>query len=201
MSMNQQNEENDIEDENDNQNPELEQSLLELLKEPGYRPVKPRKIVKQLHLAEEQLKQLKRLIKRLVREGKLAYGDKHVVGLAGSGHANRLTGIFRRMKDGFGFVRPDGPATSRDRSDDIYISAAKAGDAASKFIIWVWINGVHDDRRPKLGALNLVFRALGAIHDHHAIDIGQGKRGIGNDWRKGSVFGSNRPADGFLQHG
>ncbi|MCE9551947.1 MAG: ribonuclease R [Planctomycetes bacterium] len=135
--MNQQNEEIDEEDEDDNQNPVLEQSLLELLKEPGYRPVKPRKIAKQLHLAEEQLKQLKRIIKRMVREGKLAYGDKHAVGLATVGQSNRLTGIFRRMKDGYGFVRPDGPATSRDRSDDIYISAAKAGDTASGDVVLV----------------------------------------------------------------
>ena len=143
--MNQQNEDEEIDNENDrgneddNKNPELELALLELLGQAGYRPVKPRKIAKQLHIGEEQLKQLKRIIKRLVREGKLAYGDKHAVGLSGAGGAqsNRLTGIFRRMADGYGFVRPDGPATSRDRADDIYISANRAGDAASGDVVLV----------------------------------------------------------------
>jgi ribonuclease R len=135
--MNQQDDEEEIDNEQDGNHQELQQALLELLKQPGYRPVKPRKLAKQLHLGEEQLKQLKRIIKRLVREGKLAYGDKHAVGLAGAAHSNRLTGIFRRMDGGFGFVRPDGPATSRDRSDDIYIAANRAGDAASGDVVLV----------------------------------------------------------------
>jgi len=134
--MNSQIEEND-DDGHGTVNPELELALMDLLKQPGYRPVKPRKIAKQLHLGDEQLRDLKRIIKRLVREGKLAYGDKHAVSLAGAAHSNRLTGIFRRMADGYGFVRPDGPATSRDRADDIYISAARSRDAVSGDVVLV----------------------------------------------------------------
>jgi len=130
-------------------NPELEQALMDLLRQPGYRPVKPRKIGKQLHLGEEQLRELKRLIKRLVREGKLAYGDKHAVSLAGTAHSNRLTGIFRRVADGYGFVRPDGPATSRDRADDIYISASRSRDAASGDVVLVRL--IKRDGAPRGG--------------------------------------------------
>src|SRR3989442_980033 len=104
---------------------ELQRSLLELLAETSYRPVKPRKIAKQLHLGEEQLKELKQIIKRLVKEGRLAYGQNHAVGLPSGVDSNRVTGSFRRMADGYGFVRPTGTARSRERDDDIYIPAAK----------------------------------------------------------------------------
>ncbi|NLF08087.1 MAG: hypothetical protein GX594_08925, partial [Pirellulaceae bacterium] len=54
----------------------LEESILQLIAAPGYKPVKPRIIAKQLHA--ESL-EVRKAVKRLVREGRLAYGINHLV--------------------------------------------------------------------------------------------------------------------------
>src|SRR2546430_1937415 len=59
--------------------PDLEQSVLALVNLPEYRPVKPRVIAKQLRLAEDEIDALKRVIKRLIKSGKLVWGPKHLV--------------------------------------------------------------------------------------------------------------------------
>ena len=59
--------------------PHLAEQLLNHVNHPRYRPVKPRTIVKQLDLPPDSLRDLRMVIKRLVKEGKLAYGSKHLV--------------------------------------------------------------------------------------------------------------------------
>ena len=55
------------------------QKVLDHVNRENYKPVKPRVIAKQLKLRPEDLPQLKKTIKRLVRDGRLAYGPKHLV--------------------------------------------------------------------------------------------------------------------------
>jgi ribonuclease R len=57
----------------------LEPVVLAHVLRPNYQPVKPRVIAKQLKLPTEQHRALKLAIRRLVKAGKLAYGDKHLV--------------------------------------------------------------------------------------------------------------------------
>ena len=47
--------------------------------DPNYRAVKPKVIAKKLGLLDENLPRVKKCIKRLVKEGKLAYGPSHRV--------------------------------------------------------------------------------------------------------------------------
>src|SRR5690348_11922724 len=121
----------------------LERALFEFLRRPEYRPIKPKLIAKHLHLPEERVHDLKRLIKKLVKRGVVAYGPNHLVmGLAGPaakateapasddastadtagtaapvkpGSANRITGVFRRAAGGFGFVRPANAGVAHTR--------------------------------------------------------------------------------------
>lgn len=126
-------------------NSELEQSVLELLGRKNYRPVKPRKIAKQLGLNEDQTRELKKLVKRLVVAGKLAYGEAHTVGLAEKVRSNQVVGIFRRTSGGYGFVRPRG-TTSREAGEDIYIPANRTADAANGDVVSVQLT------KPQKGA-------------------------------------------------
>jgi ribonuclease R len=57
----------------------LEPIVLAHVLRPNYQPVKPRVIAKQLGLPTEQHRALKLAIRRLVKAGKLSYGDKHLV--------------------------------------------------------------------------------------------------------------------------
>lgn len=59
--------------------PQLAEQILTHIHHPNYRPVKPRVLVKQLDLPEDSLREVRMTIKKLVKEGKLAYGSKHLV--------------------------------------------------------------------------------------------------------------------------
>ena len=176
---------------------ELEQAVLEFVNRPHYKAVKPRVIAKKLGLDEETAGRLKKVVKGLVKAGKLEYGMDHQV-LAVRGAAEReaggkssrdaygsskpthlataspggpdplseedgeeirrhsrreftgerVTGVFRRMGAGYGFVRPKQSAPAADRSGDIFVAANHAMDAASGDTVLVAISRKRDIRRP-----------------------------------------------------
>ncbi len=145
---------------------DLEQSILAIVADPEYKPVKPRGIAKRLGLDEDQTRDLKRAVKRLVKRGQLRYGASHLVLAAGAGGAkdaakspskgaspgsgdrNRITGIFRRTDSGYGFVRPAGSAPGSDRRHDIYVAAKDAGDASSGDTVLVRLKAKRASTRP-----------------------------------------------------
>jgi ribonuclease R len=136
-------------------NQDLTSELLAFVAAPNYRPAKPRQIAKKLNVPEHGLRDFKRLIKSLIKQGKLTYADKHrilpptaaSVGASkvrtASGH---VTGMFRRNQAGFGFVRPAGTSPAQGREQDIYIAASDAGDAASGDIVLVRPLRGHGER-------------------------------------------------------
>jgi ribonuclease R len=150
---------------------ELEQSILDFVNQPNYKPVKPRIIAKRLGLDEAAAIELKRTVKRLMKSGRLAYGQDHLVLPAATPSAGnteeetvatparsgkqsrsefigeRVTGVFRRMNAGYGFVRPSGAAPAVDRSGDIFIAANHAGDASSGDTVLVAVSRKRDIRR------------------------------------------------------
>jgi len=125
----------------DQSDPEdLESLLLGFVTRPGYQPIKPRTIAKKLGLAKDRVPELRRTVKRLVRQGKIAYGSKHLVKAvsgAPSAPKNILTGTFRRTSAGFGFVRPKNLAVAKKLGEDIYVSEKRSKDAASGDVVAV----------------------------------------------------------------
>lgn len=119
--------------------PGLEAAILDLVLRSDYQPVKARRIAQALGMRRTQALEVKRAIKRLVREGKLVFGDKRLVQTAGSAAAphresrqdQRVIGVFRRTASGVGFVRPRlaGPADAPPA--DIYIAPADTHDAST----------------------------------------------------------------------
>src|SRR5688500_3372439 len=109
---------------------DLQAALLKLIQAPEYRPAKPRTLAKLLDLPEEHFRDLKQLIKKLTKRGQLSFGPNHLVYPPGQG-ATQMTGVFRRMQGGFGFVRPSGAAPGHDRKQDVFIPAKWARDAAT----------------------------------------------------------------------
>src|SRR4051812_25473403 len=121
---------------------ELELTVLNHVNRKEFRPVKPRVIAKQLGLvSDDQIRELKRVIKRLTKSGKILYGSGHLImqlpvaaeatppaaeGAAPlgaqvadrtpskGGAGNRITGRFRRAAGGFGFVRPSNSPPGAD---------------------------------------------------------------------------------------
>ena len=126
---------------------ELQQVLLEHVLSPGYRPVKPRKIAERLRLDEQQTRQLKKKIKQLVKRGKLAYADGHAVVSPGKGTPDRVTGVFRRLQAGYGFVRPTPSEATGEQPVDIFVPAKHAGDAASGDTVHIRVRGKRGSKR------------------------------------------------------
>ncbi len=128
--------------------PDLEQAILDLVRHPDYRPVKPRKIAQQLQVPEADAADVKRAVKRLVAGGRLAYGSNHLVQAPGAEKpkGDRIVGVFRRNEGGFGFVRPAGATRGDPEVRDIYIPADKAGDASSGDTVAVRLKGERGGR-------------------------------------------------------
>lgn len=149
---------------------DLEQRVLEFVLRPGYQPVKPRVIAKKLGLPPEANEDVRKAIKRLLKQGKVMWGAKHLVmpvvdqppptptpaaaprkgkkkDQAADGKAApnakgaRLTGIFSRTSRGYGFVRPSGVTMAEGRGKDILIPERKCKDASSGDLVEVRILG------------------------------------------------------------
>lgn len=150
--------------------PELEQKIVDYVNRPNYHPVKPRVIAKKLGLTQDQPSDFKRVVKRLIRQGRIAYAANHLIcpvapptsptqGEASEGHASptvraegknstRITGVFRRTPAGFGFVRPSGSLPGADKRMDVFIPAKRAADAASGDTVVVRLTKKRETRRP-----------------------------------------------------
>ncbi len=147
-------------------NTDLEQAVLEFVNQPNYKPLKPRAIAKRLGLDENAIDKLKQAVKSLVKTGRVAYGQNHLllpiaeavkqfktepppVGKPSRSEfaGARVTGVFRRMSAGYGFVRPSGIVPAIDRSGDVFIAANHSMDASSGDIVLVAISKKRDIRR------------------------------------------------------
>ena len=138
--------------------PDLKLAVLNHVNQPNYRPVKPKVIAKKLGLVDDAARELKAIVKKLVRSGELAFGpgqlvcpvdDTHPAAeLATKGRVaantrgmRHVRGTFRRASGGYGFVRPEGVRSTADKDGDIYIAAKSAGDAANGDIVSVRLDG------------------------------------------------------------
>jgi ribonuclease R len=102
---------------------ELTDRVMRLIVSPDYRPSKPKQIAEQLKLDSDGYREVRRVIKQLVLEGRLIYGSNHLVISPGAigGPSDRIRGTFRRaMGGGFGFVRP-AHAEDADVPEDIFV--------------------------------------------------------------------------------
>lgn len=118
---------------------DLELLLLKHIQDENYRPVKPRVITQQLGLPESRRADVRKAVKRLARNGDVAYGSNHVVAPAKRAKTRRdeLVGRFRRTSKGFGFVKPRAGAPGAQPPPDIYVSAKRAGDASTGDLVRV----------------------------------------------------------------
>jgi ribonuclease R len=103
---------------------ELADRVMQLVVSPDYRPSKPKQISTQLKLDPDQYRELRRVLKQLVLEGRLLYGSNHLVMSVGSvgGPSDTIHGSFRlAMGGGFGFVRPSHAEHDADTPEDIFV--------------------------------------------------------------------------------
>lgn len=123
----------------------LTDRLLRWVHAAEYRPSKPKQIATHLKLDLDEYRELRRVIKQLVLEGRLVYGGNHLVMAAAAvgGASDSLRGKFRRaMGGGFGFVRPSsgGTGVNDDVPEDIFIPPGSTGGAMEGDLVEVQIS-------------------------------------------------------------
>ncbi len=111
---------------------QLADRVMRLVVSPDYRPCKPKQIAAQLKVNPDEYREVRRVIKQLVKEGRLLYGSNHLVISTGAigGPSDVLRGTFRRaMGGGFGFVRPNSGTDDTDVKEDVFIPPGATGGA------------------------------------------------------------------------
>jgi len=115
---------------------EIENAVLRLVNGKKYRPGKPREIAKTLGLPPDDTKRIRKVVKKLVKKGKLTYGSNHVVQpIMNSEDGKRIVGKFHRAAGGFGFIRPEGTSKSAGRDHDVFVPAKQSKDAANGDVV------------------------------------------------------------------
>ncbi len=99
----------------------LSDRLLSFVNQSSYRPMKPKRIARELGLGEEEYPELRKVLKNLIRLGTLQFGANHIVlpKALEKRVQGAFEGTFRSNRRGFGFVRPH--SSSRAMQDDVFI--------------------------------------------------------------------------------
>ncbi len=141
---------------------ELEAKILQYVSQPNYQPVKPKVITKKLGLPALQRSEVRKAVKRLTKQGALAYDANHVVRKADPKKPSTdIIGTFSRTSGGFGFVRPRGVAHDPAVQSDIYIPTKHTGDASNGDLVRVRLRGgqpTTGDRRQRGEIVEIVER-------------------------------------------
>ena len=122
---------------------ELADQVMRMVVAPNYRPLKPKQIAAALDLDDDGYREVRRVVKQLVKEGRLIYGGNHLVmstGSVGIGE-DRVRGTFRPARGGpFGFVRPNATGEIEDESpEDIFVPPGKTMNAMDGDLVEVQI--------------------------------------------------------------
>ena len=84
---------------------ELENEILAVVTSKSYKPMKPKSLAKRLGLEASQYGGFRRILKELVKLGRLQFGKDHYIRSASL--QGTVTGVFRRLPGGKGVVRPN----------------------------------------------------------------------------------------------
>lgn len=141
--------------------------ILQHVNSPNYQPVRAKVIAKKLGLPKERAAEVRKAVKRLAKQGKLAFGSRHIVFPASASakdlvksDASLVTGVFHRTTRGFGFVRPAGTSPAAGREHDIFIPVSKTGDAATGDTVRIRVKNRtrHGDNRKSGAVVEIVER-------------------------------------------
>ncbi len=126
-------------------NPELQQAILNFVQRSNYQPIKPRVIAQRLKVPKDQVADVKKQIKKMVRSGQLAYGVSHLVkpAEAAKPQGNTVTGVFRRTSGGYGFVRPGASKPDQPPAPDVYVEERYTADASTGDVVVVQLTKRH----------------------------------------------------------
>jgi ribonuclease R len=145
----------------------MEQQILAVLARKNYVPVKPKALARKVGIRDSDYPLFRKALRNLVDAGKAQFGKNHSI-RPGGGTVDTVTGVFRRLASGRGFVRvtaaPD-PAIT-----EVGVPEGSAGDAATGDEVQVRISRPARGEMPPQGeVLRVLERAtrqfVGTYHE------------------------------------
>lgn len=101
--------------------------ILAELSRKGYVPLKPKQLAKKLEVGESQYAEFRKALKSLLSDGRIEQGKNNQ--LRPADQFGSVVGIYRRAKNGHGYVRPH--ATDANPVADIFIREGRERDAST----------------------------------------------------------------------
>jgi ribonuclease R len=148
--------------------------ILSYVRREGYQPLKLKALARKLEVPNPDYREFRDLVKGLIRQGRLELGKNQTVRQADP-HGT-VTGVFRGIRAGGGFVRPHIEAGGAGRSEDIYIAKDGAKDAASgdEVLVKVTKRPSRPGRNPDGKILEIIERATHQFVGTYHEDSGRG---------------------------
>ena len=134
--------------------PNLEEQILAAVARKTYHPLKPKALARKLEVPSSEYSRFKHVLRGLVTEKRLEIGSNHTVRAVQS-HGT-VTGVFRRLASGDGFVRPD--MIDGHGIAEVYVRGDHALDAATGDQVLVRIT--RKPNRPGLSPAGEIVRVL-----------------------------------------
>jgi ribonuclease R len=106
----------------------MEQKILAVLARKNYIPLKPKALARKAGIPAADYPLFRKALRELVDGGKAQFGKNHTI-RPGGAPADTVTGVFRRLASGRGFVRVTAPPDKGNT--EIAVSESGAGDAAT----------------------------------------------------------------------
>src|SRR4051794_34726998 len=106
----------------------MEQQILAAVARKNYHPTKPKALAKQLGVSGGRYAEFRAAVRDLVKQGRLQYGKDHTLRPAPA--AGTVTGVYRRLASGRGFVIPHA-LDGAPAGPEVGVAADDARDAAT----------------------------------------------------------------------
>lgn len=135
----------------------LEEQILSIVSKKAYQPLKPKALFRKVGLPANRYSEFRKVLRDLIDQKRLHYGKNHAIRIA-EPHGT-ITGVFRRMGDGFGFVRPH--IIDGKMGPEIFIRGDDALDAATgdEVLVRVVQKPNRRDLNPRGEVLQVLTRA------------------------------------------
>ncbi|HEY1381479.1 MAG TPA: RNB domain-containing ribonuclease [Gemmataceae bacterium] len=87
----------------------MEQKILAVLARQNYVPIKPKALARKAGVRDADYPFFRKALRNLIESGKAQFGKNHTVRPGGGATPDTVTGVFRRLASGRGFVRVTAP--------------------------------------------------------------------------------------------
>ncbi len=129
--------------------PDLMTQLLLLVGKPQYQPLKAKALARRLGVPQIDYPNFRHLLRHLIKEGRLELGKGQTI-LPAKPHGS-ITGVFRKLASGAGFVRIHSPTRVNRKTGEVFISASHVGDASTgdEVLVRITKKPKQKDRSPQ----------------------------------------------------